>query len=168
MKPVKVLNGVACALFIASLFLPMENHAAAGPCNWPCAEPFTYTVFNNSFVFILSPLFVLFHLLAWDGLEAFSIFAVYSLIGMGEILLLLTPVLENQINSRFRQILHLLLTLPAAVAILAYGLISDVRLGIDPLRIGYYCFALSLLLAAVSSVLRYRNRRVEESFLLQV
>jgi len=164
MKPVKIMNWVACILFLASLFQPMEHHTLSGPCSWPCLYPFTYTVFDNSFIFVLSPLFLLFQLLAWNGSKPLFMAVVYSLIGIGEILLLLTPVLENRINSQFRQNLHLLLVFLASIAILSYGLISDLRFGVDPLRVGYYYLVLSFLLMFVSSTLRFMLRRMERPF----
>lgn len=162
MKTVKIINWAACILFLASLFQPMEHNTVSGPCSWPCLYPFTYTVLDNSLIFVFSPLLVLFQLLAWTGLKSFLAFTVYSLIGIGEILLLLTPALENKINSQFRQNLHLLLASLAAVAVLSYGFISDLRYGVDPLRIGYYYLVLSFLLAALASIMRFITRRSEK------
>lgn len=161
MKTVKIINRVACILFLASLFQPMEQHSLPGPCSWPCLYPFTYTVIEDSFTFIFSPIFFIFQLLFWTGFELFLVAAVYSLIGIGEILLLVTPLLEAKINSEFRQKFHLVLVVLSVVAILCYGLISDLRIGFDPLKIGYYFLTLSLLLAAASSILRYLNKHKE-------
>lgn len=159
MKTVKIINWAAWIIFLASLFQPMEHNTISGPCSWPCLYPFTYTVFDNSLIFVLSPLFLVFQLLAWAGFRSFLTFAVYSSIGIGEILLLLTPVFENKINSQFRQNLHLLLASLAAIAVLSYGFISDFRYGVDPLRIGYYYLVLSFLLIFLSSILRFMTTR---------
>lgn len=166
MKPVKMMNWLACILFLASLFQPMEHHTLSGPCSWPCLHPFTYTVLDNSFIFVLSPLFLLFQLFAWNGFKLFFMFFVYSLIGTGEILVLITPLLETKINSKFRQNLHLLLALLAAVAVLSYSFISDLQYGVDPLRIGYYYLVLSFLLTFLSSILRFMIRRTEKPFMI--
>jgi drug/metabolite transporter (DMT)-like permease len=93
-------------------------------------------------------------------------FFVYSLIGTGEILVLITPLLETKINSKFRQNLHLLLALLAAVAVLSYSFISDLQYGVDPLRIGYYYLVLSFLLTFLSSILRFMIRRTEKPFMI--
>jgi hypothetical protein len=162
MKPVKTLNWVACILFLASLFQPMEQHTLSGPCSWPCLYPFTYTVLDNSFTFVLSPLFLLIQLLFWNGFRLYFIAVIYSLIGVGEILLLITPLLETRINSEFRQKSHLCLTFLSAVAILCYGLISDFRIGVDPLRIGYYDLTSAFLLLFLSSLLRFMSMRNEK------
>jgi hypothetical protein len=159
MKLVKIINWVACLLFLASLFQPMEQHTLSGPCSWPCLYPFTYTVLDNSFTFVLSPVFLFFQLLFWNGFKLFFIAVVYSLIGTGEFLLLITPLLETKINSEFRQKTHLFLAFLSAVAILCYGLISDFRIGVDPLKIGYYYLTLAFLLAVLSSIFRYNTMR---------
>ena len=135
----------------------MEHHTLPGPCSWPCLYPFTYTVLDNSLVFVLSPLLFLFQSLP------FLTAATYSLIGIGEILLLLTPIFENKLNSPFRQNLHLLLAGLAAAAILFYGFNPDLRYGVDPLRAGYYFLALSFLLLATASTLRFISKRNEKT-----
>lgn len=159
MKLVKIINWVACLLFLASLFQPMEQHTLPGPCSWPCLYPFTYTVLDNSFTFVLSPLFLFFQLLFWNGLTLYFMAVVYSLIGIGEILLLITPLLETKINTEFRKKSHLSLAFLSAVAILCYGLISDFRIGVDPLEIGYYYLTLAFLLAVLASMFRYNAMR---------
>ena len=156
MRLVKIINWVAFLLFLVSLFQPMEHHTLAIPCSWPCQHPFTFTLFDVSVVFVFSPLLLFFQLLAWAGFETLFMAVVYSFVGMGEILLLLTPVFENKINSQLRQNLHLLLVIFAAVSVLCYGFISDLRYGVEPLMIGYYGLALSLLLAVIASVARLR------------
>jgi hypothetical protein len=85
---------------------------------------------------------------------------VYSLIGVGEILLLLTPIFENKINSQLRKKMHLLLAFLAVVAVFCYGLISDLRYGVDPLMTGYYGLVLSFLLVAMASIMRLSPRRI--------
>jgi hypothetical protein len=160
------MNWAACLLFLVSLFQPMEHHTVPGPCSWPCLYPFTYTVFDNSIIFVLSPLFFIFQLLAWSDFRLFFAGVVYSLIGVGEMLMLLTPVLENKINSPFRQNLHLLLACLAAASVLSYSLFSDLRYGVDPLLIGYYFLVAAFVLAALASILRYHIRHYERPFKL--
>ena len=154
MKYIKILNWGAWILFIASLFLPMEHNSPTGPCSLPCTHPFILTVVDNTLIFVLAPPFFLLTLLGWGSFKMISLFAIYSFIGIGEIVLLLTPLLENKINSRFRQDLHLILVLLGIAAILSYGFTSNFRLGIDPLSIGYYDLVLSFLLIFLSSILR--------------
>lgn len=79
----------------------------------------------------------------------------FSLIGMGEVLLLVTPFLENKINSPFRQRWHLVLACLALLATLAYSFVEDFRLGFDPMMRGYYVFVLSLVLITASAGLRF-------------
>lgn len=83
----------------------------------------------------------------------------FSLIGMGEVLLLVTPFFENKINSPFRQRWHLVLACLALFATLSYSFVEDFRLGIDPLMRGYYVFVLSLVLITASSGLRFMTGR---------
>ena len=162
MKLIRIINWVAWFIFLGSLFLPMEHNTVSGPCAWPCTNPFVTTVWNNTFIFVLSPFFFFLHLLAGRDFRMVLIFAVYSLIGLGQILLLITPVLQNKLNSQFRQKFYSVLAFLATVATLSYGLISDFRLGVDPLRIGYYGLAASFLLASLSSILRYFIGQTEE------
>jgi len=163
MKLIRIINWVAWVIFLGSLYLPMEHNTVSGPCAWPCTNPFVTTVWNNTFIFVLSPPFFLLHLIAGEDFKMVLIFAVYSLIGLGEILLLISPVLQNKLNSQSRQNLYSLLAFFATAAILSYGFISNFRLGVDPLRIGYYGLAASFLLVSLSSVLRYFIGQTEES-----
>lgn len=162
MKPVKIINWVAFLLFLASLFQPMEHHTLAISCSWPCQYPFIFTVFDVSVIFVFSPLLLFFQLFAWADFESSLMALVYSLIGIGEILLLLTPLFENNINSPFRQNLHLLLASLAAVAVLCYGFVSDLRYGVDPLMFGYYGLVLSFLLVALASTVRFATKQKEK------
>ena len=163
MKPTKIMNWVALLLFLVSLFLPMERHAVPGPCEWPCFYPFTYTLLNNTILFLFAPLFFLMSLLFWQSLRLVLMAIAFSLIGMGEVLLLLTPFFENRINSPFRQRVHLVLACLAVLGTLSYSLVEDFRLGFDPLLGGYYYFVLALLLIAASSGLRFMNGHNENS-----
>ena len=157
------MNWVALILFLFSLFVPMERHAVPGPCEWPCLYPFTYTLLNNTILFLFAPLFLLMNLLFWQGVRVVLMAITFSLIGMGEVLLLLTPFFENRINSPFRQRMHLGLVCLAMLGTLSYGLVEDFRLGFDPLMIGYYYFVWALLLIAASSALRFMTGRGENS-----
>jgi len=162
MKPTKIINWIAWALFLYSLFLPMERHTVPGPCQWPCFYPFTYTLLNKTFLFLFAPLLLSLRLSFWQGTRDVLMATAFSLIGMGEILLLVTPFFENKINSAFRQIWHLMLACLAFFATLSYSLVEDFRLGVDPMMRGYYVFVLSLVLIVVSSDLRFmigRNER---------
>jgi hypothetical protein len=87
----------------------------------------------------------------------------YTLLGLGEILILLTPFLEKKISSPFRRKLHLSLASCAAVAILYYGLDSNVRTGVDPLRNGYYVLTSAFLLVTLAALLRLMTARRQES-----
>jgi hypothetical protein len=128
MKPQHIINWIAWIIFLVSLFLPIEHNTISGPCGWPCT-PFVTTVGENSFLFVLSPLFLAFQFLAWNGMRMYLVAVTYMLLGLGEILILLTPFVEKKISSSFRQKLHLSLTVTAVAAISYYGLDPNVRTG---------------------------------------
>ena len=159
MKPTKIISLIAWAVFLYSLFLPMERHTVPGPCQWPCFSPFIYTLLNNTVLFLFAPLLLAMDLFFWQGLRDMLLALAFSLIGMGEVLLLVTPFFENKINSPFRQRWHLVLACLALFATLSYSFVEDFRLGIDPLMRGYYVFVLSLVLITASSGLRFMTGR---------
>jgi hypothetical protein len=162
MKPVNIMNWAAWIIFLVSLFLPMEHNTISGPCGWPCT-PFVTTVGENSLLFVISPIFLAFQFLAWDGMRMYLVAVTYMLLGLGEILILLTPFVEKKISSPFRQKLHLSLAVTAIVAILYYGLDANVRTGVDPLENGYYWMAFAFLLVALASLLRFIKARKQDA-----
>lgn len=157
----KIITWAAWLVFLSSLFLPMENHNVPGPCTLPCDYPPNYTVLNNSFVFIFSILFLILYLFqflfTWDGVEQVWMFALYSFIGIGEILLLFAPLLANKITTPFLRKLHLAVTFISTTALILYNVIPNMRFGIDALRTGYYVLVLSFLLALVASALQFNS-----------
>jgi hypothetical protein len=157
----KIINWAAWFVFLASLFLPMENHNVPGPCTLPCDYPPNYTVLNNSFVFIFSIPFLILYLFqflfTWDGVEQVWMFTLYAFIGVGEILLLFAPLLINKIATPFLRKLHLTITFISTTAIILYSVIPNTRFGIDALRNGYYVLVLSFLLALVASALQFNS-----------
>ena len=163
MKPVNIINWVASIIFLVSLFLPMEHNTISGPCGLGCT-PFITTVGENALLFVLSPLFLAFQFLAWDGIRMYLVTVTYMLLGLGEILILLTPFVEKKIGSPLRQKLHLSLAVAAVAAILYYGLDPNMRTGVDPLENGYYVIASAFLLVALASLLRFMKARKRESF----
>jgi hypothetical protein len=162
MKPTSIINWAAWIIFLVSLFLPMEHNTISGPCDWPCT-PFVTTVAENAFFFAFSPVFLAFQFLAWNGMRTYLVAVTYTLLGLGEILILLTPFMEKKISSPFRQKLHSSLAVAAVLAILYYGLDPNICTGVDPLRNGYYAMASAFLLVALASLLRFIKARRSES-----
>jgi hypothetical protein len=158
-----IITWAAWLVFLTSLFLPMENHNVPGPCAEPCVYPPSYTVLNNSIVFLFTPflliLYLIQFLLTWDGFEQIGLFTLYLFIGLGEILLFLAPFLVKKINTLFLRRSHLAVTFISTTAILLYRVLPNVRFGIDPLRIGYYVLVSSFLLALLASLLRLNSER---------
>lgn len=164
---IKLGQGLAWAawlIFIASLFMPMETNSLAGPCAWPCTQPFVDYGWQNASFFVLDLIVFPLKLLeviysaTMDPLtlrrvlESTLIIGMYCIIGLGEILTVLAPLWPARIKKRGWQWLHLWLVLLSALAVLAYGLFPDLRLGLDLLN-GYYVWALSFVLMAGASVL---------------
>jgi hypothetical protein len=126
----QVINIVAWVIFVASLPMPMERSSYSGPC--PAFGPCGYeTVLGNTFFFVLAPLFILTP--DWSG-HLIEIL-VYWLIGIGEELVLLAPLLDfltpfwGRKVGAISSIIFLLFSVAANVAILAYGVDSNLQLG---------------------------------------
>ena len=155
----QVINIVAWVIFVASLPMPMERSSYSGPCPkfGPCGVD---TVLGNTFVFILAPY--------WSSELLGKL--IYWLIGVGEELVLLAPVLDflapfwGRKLSAISSIIFLLLSVAANVAILAYGVDSNLQLGgYGFVRGGYYLLALSFLLMLTSSTIRLVTRLLSSS-----
>ena len=150
----QVINIVACVIFVVSLPMPMERSTYTGPC--PKFGPCGYeTVLGNSFVFILLPY--------WESHLIGKL--VYWSIGVGEELVLLAPLLDFLIPFWGRKVgsvasfIFLLLSVAANVAILAYGVDSNLQLGgYGFVKVGYYLLTLSFLLMLTSSFIRLATR----------
>lgn len=172
---IKLGQGLAWAawlIFIASLFMPMETHSLAGPCAWPCAQPFTNYGWQNASFFVLSIIVFVLNLL-----QAFSFVmfdpqtlgkimpslltaGLYAVIGLGQFLIVLAPFWSAKIKKTGWQRFHLGMVTLSSLTALAYGLFPDFRLGLDLLS-GYYFWALSFLLTLVVSILLQGKQKRE-------
>ena len=175
---IKIGQGLARAawlVFIASLFMPMETNSLAGPCAWPCKQPFIDYGWQNASFFVMSMLaFVLsfiqmFYIAIFDPLtmkrilDSLLIMGIYAVIGLGQILIVLAPLWPAKIKKVFWQRLHLWLVILSTLAALAYGLFPNLRLGLEFLS-GFYLWFFSFLLMAIASVLIHseKNRDISE------
>lgn len=156
---IMVSQGLAWAAWIAfliSLFLPIERHTL--PLEVPrfCSGGAVYCGYQNAFFFVLSPLFLLLNLLQaiqtaffypemlGAALNIVFIMTIYSLLGLGQLLVVLAPLWPVRIKRPARRKLHFWMALLGALSVIAYGLFPDIRMGVD-LLIGYYWWALSFL-----------------------
>jgi len=161
----QVINIVAWIIFVVSLPMPMERSSYSGPC--PAFGPCGYeTVLGNTFFFVLVPVFILTP--DWSG-HLIEIL-VYWLIGIGEELVLLAPLLDfltpfwGRKLGAIASIIFLLLSVAANVAILAYGVDSNLQLGgYGFVQTGYYLLALSFLLMLTSSCIRLVTQLLSSS-----
>ena len=76
---------------------------------------------------------------------------VYSIIGLGQVLALLVPLWPIKIKKSGSRRLHFWIVLLGALAVIAYDLFPDIRMGVDLLS-GYFVWAISFLLFLVASV----------------
>jgi hypothetical protein len=83
--------------------------------------------------------------------------AVYSLLGLGQLLIALAPFWPVKIKRPTRQKLHFWITLLSTLSVIAYGLFPDIRIGVDVLS-GYYLWALSFVLLLVVSFLVQKKK----------
>jgi len=62
---------------------------------------------------------------------------VYSMIGIGQLLVVLAPLWPVRIKKPFRKKLHFWILLFSTLSVIAYGLFPDIRQGVGLLS-GYY------------------------------
>jgi hypothetical protein len=163
----KLGQGLAWAawlIFVASLFMPVETNSLAGPCSWPCTQPFVDYGWQNASFFVLDLIVFPLKLLeviysaAFDPLtlrrvlESTLIIGMYCIIGLGEILIVLAPLWPARIKKTGWQRVHLWALILSALSALAYGLFPNLRLGLEVLS-GYYVWVLSFVLMGGASVL---------------
>lgn len=163
------LTWTAWLVFIASLFMPMETNSLAGPCAWPCTEPFIDYGWQNASFFVLSSITLVMYLVQiiyiamFDPgsleriIDTFLTMGAYTLIGLGQMLIALAPFWPARIKKAGWQRLHLGLVILSALLASAYGLFPNLRMGLDLLR-GYYLWLLSFVLMVVASILIYRQK----------
>lgn len=164
---IKLGQGLAWAawlVFIASLFMPMETNNLAGPCAWPCKQPFTDYGWQNASFFVLSIIALALNFLQVIYIAIFdpgilgkifdSFFTtwIYTIIGLGQFLIVLAPLWPAKIQKTGWQKLHLWVVILSALSALAYGLFPDLRMGLELLR-GYYLWVFSFVLMLMASIL---------------
>ena len=167
-----VAQGLAWAawiVFIISLFLPIERHTLPLEVSRLCSGGFVYCGYQNVLFFVLSPLFLLLNLIQAIQTAIFYpemlgatlyivlTMAVYSLLGLGQLLIALAPFWPVKIKRPTRQKLHFWITLLSTLSVIAYGLFPDIRIGVDVLS-GYYLWALSFVLLLVVSFLVQKKK----------
>ena len=86
--------------------------------------------------------------------------AIYSMIGVGEFLVLFAPLWPIKIKKPARQKLHFWIIMLSTLSVIAYGLFPDTRLGLDVLS-GYYVWVLSFLLLLGASVLLLKRENAQ-------
>lgn len=167
MNKIVIGQGLAWAAWIAfiiSLFLPIERHTLPLEVSRFCSGGVVYCGYQNAIFFVLSPLFLLLNLV--QGIQTAIFYpemlgaalyivltmAVYSVLGLGQILVALAPLWPIKIKRPARQKLHFWMVLLSALSVIAYGLFPDIRMGVDLLS-GYYVWALSFLLLLGASIL---------------
>jgi len=169
------LAWAAWVAFVVSLFLPIERHTLPLEVSRFCSGGGVYCGYQNALFFVLSPLFLLLNLV--QGIQtaifypemlgaAFHIvlsMAIYSVLGLGQLLIVLAPLWPARIKKPSRRKLHFWLTLLSALSVIAYGLFPDIRMGVDLLG-GYHWWALSflLLLGASGWMLYERSTQNED------
>ena len=168
----KLGRGLAWAawlIFIASLFMPMETNSLAGPCAWPCAQPFTDYGWQNASFFVMSMLVFVLDLIQMIFFVIFdpqtlgrvidTLFkmGIYAVIGLGQFLIVMAPFWPAKIKKSGWQRLHLWVVILSALLTIAYGLFPDLRLGLEILR-GYYLWVLSFVLMVVASLLMLNKK----------
>jgi hypothetical protein len=174
---IKLGQGLAWAawlVFVISMFLPMETHNLAGPCAWPCKQPFTNYGYQNASFFVLSmiafPLKLLeaIYIVAFDPLtlrrilESYLTIGLYAIIGLGQFLIVLAPLWPVKIKKPSWQKLHLGLGMASVLAVLVYGLFPTLRMGLELLE-SYYLWALSFFLLLIASLLMLDKESQEAS-----
>jgi len=75
---------------------------------------------------------------------------IYSVLGLGQILVALAPLWPARIKNPARRKLHFWTLLMSTLSAIVYGLLPDIRMGVDLLG-GYYWWALSFLLLLSAS-----------------
>ena len=160
-----VAQGLAWAAwiaFIVSLFLPIERHTLPLEVSRLCSGGTVYCGYQNALFFVLSPLFLLLNFvqaiqtaifypeILGTALDIVLTMVIYSLLGLGQLLIALAPLWPVKIKWPTRQKLHFWVVVLSALSVIAYGLFPDIRMGIDLLS-GYYLWALSFLLLLSAS-----------------
>ena len=162
--------------FIISLFLPIERHTLPLEVSRLCSGGPVYCGYQNALFFVLSPVFLLLNLvqaiqtaifypeMLGAALYIVLTMAVYSLLGLGQLLIALAPLWPVKIKRPPRQKLHIWIMLLSTLCVVAYGLFPDIRMGVDLLS-GYYLWASSflLLLGSSSWILIARSRENENN-----
>jgi hypothetical protein len=172
-----IAQGLAWAAWIAfliSLFLPIEHHTLPLEASRFCSGGSVYCGYQNALFFVLSPLFLLLNLvqsvqtaifypeMLGAALHIVLSMAIYTVLGLGQLLIVLAPLWPARIKRPARQKLHFWIVLLSALSVIAYGLFPNIRMGVDLLN-GYYVWALSflLLLGASGWMLYVRNLQNE-------
>ena len=165
-----VVQGLAWAAWIAfiiSLFSPIERHTLPLEVSRLCSGGSVYCGYQNVLFFVLSPLFLLLNLIQaiqtaifypemlGAALNIVLTMAIYSFLGLGQLLIVLAPLWPIKIKRLARRRLHFWTVVLSALSVIAYGLFPDIRMGFDLLR-GYHLWALSfLLLIGASGWMRF-------------
>ncbi len=162
--------------FILSLFLPIERHTLPLEVSRFCPSGSVYCGYQNALFFVLSPLFLLLNLvqaiqtaifypeMLGAALYIVLTMAIYSVIGLGQLLVALAPLWPVKIKRPARPTFHFWTALLSSLSVIAYGLLPDIRMGVDLLS-GYYLWASSFLLLLGSSnwILIARSRENENN-----
>ena len=157
------LAWAAWIAFIVSLFLPFESHTLPMEVSWCSSRP-AYCGWQSAGFFAFSPLILVLNLFQsiptailypnMLGAALYIVFtmALYTVIGLGQFLVVLAPIWPIKINKIPRRKLHLWIVSLSSVSVIAYGLFPDIRQGLDVLN-GYYVWALSFFLLLGASIL---------------
>lgn len=89
-------------------------------------------------------------------LESFLTIGLYAIIGLGQLLIVLAPIFQVKLKKSTWQSLHLWVVIASTLAVLAYSLFPNLRLGLELLN-GYYLWNFSFILMCVASVLHIRK-----------
>jgi hypothetical protein len=172
------LAWAAWVVFITSLFLPIEHHTLPWEVSRFCFGGAFYCGYQNAGFFVLSPVFLLLNLvqaiqtaifypeMLGAALSIVLTMAIYSILGLGQLLIALAPLWPVKIKRPARLKLLFWVVLLSAMSMIAYGLFPDIRMGVGLLS-GYYWWALSflLLLGACAWMLYERNLQNETTLL---
>lgn len=149
--------------FWVSLFLPFESHTLPLEVTWCSSRP-ACCGWQSAGFFAISPLILMLNLfqsiptavlypeMLSAALSIVFTMALYSIIGLGQFLVVLAPLWPIKIKKPFRQKLHIWIVLLSTLSAVAYSLLPDIRQGLEVLR-GYYVWVFSFLLLLCASIL---------------
>jgi len=174
-----IVQGLAWAawiVFIASLFFPTETHTLPLEASqWQCSNRPAYCGWQSTIFFTFSPAILLLNLVQsiptailypeMLGVQLNIVFTmmIYSVIGLGQFTVVLSPLWPFKIKKVSRQKLLLWIIGLSTLSVIVYGLFPDIRQGLDLLS-GYYLWALSFVLLFGASILML-SKKDEASFM---